>query len=323
MKQLALVLFLVQSLGLAAQQPKTELPFVAYWANGDTYLFDVYKVKHEYEGDSLRKFDSTYYRASFTVIDSTAEQYTISWKIIDGYTNRPLSHLEPGSPSDMFHMTGDITEVIYKTNEVGAFQELVNGAAIRQQLLALFKAATKQAAEEKKVPLDTLSRVMVPMVDVISSDEGIMSLLFKEISEFHSPMGGSFQPEDTLRFENEYPDLVNGGTMPADAVFFFTEVDTTEGYCAYRLTQKPGAAGFRKIMTGLMSKMGYDGNTSGMFDDIKVDIEDVTDARYFYYPCIPLRLDVQRKIAVTTPNSTRNTIERLQVSLVAESDGGE
>ena len=58
----------------------TKIPFIAYWAKGDSYKFKMKKSIEKTKNDKSIRNDSIVYDAFFTVLDSSATSYKISWK---------------------------------------------------------------------------------------------------------------------------------------------------------------------------------------------------------------------------------------------------
>ena len=65
---------------LAQEAPDTTaVPFVAYWAIGDSYNFRITKIKKKWINKKQVRDDSSSYIANFQVLDSTENGYTIQW----------------------------------------------------------------------------------------------------------------------------------------------------------------------------------------------------------------------------------------------------
>ena len=144
MNQKSWFAFLTAMIFIAASalgQPDTlKVPFVAGWAVGDTFHFNITKIKQTWQGKNMTQNDSSQYRAHFEVIDADTSAYTIRWQVenalfntfnIPGHLRKKLSRYE-------------VTSVIYTTDKTGAFKGIQNWQEISNMITIIMEENLKK-----------------------------------------------------------------------------------------------------------------------------------------------------------------------------------
>lgn len=292
------------------------IPFVAYWEKGDSYDFIITKIRHQWKDGDLVKNDSVSYRANFAVIDSTETSYKIRWTYQTqlGEINIP-ENLLPDNADD------NITEVIYSTDELGAFEEVENWREIANQMNGIFDSVfqaieTKANADDKE-DIDFLKNMITNLKSIYSSKEGIENLVAKELRIFHFPMGVEFSTTEPIHYEDELPNLLGGAPIKADGVIQIEEFDEDKGFCVLTQQMSINPNDTKKILTDLFTKMGLDESSAKEAIDIsQIEMTDNNRYEYFYYPGIPYFIQTHRKVLmnISNQNGRREDILRIQIT---------
>ena len=98
-----------------SQSKSMTVPFVSYWALGDTYNFKVSKINEQWKEDKLIKIDTTAYLANFEVIDSTENSYKIKWS----FQTQLVNNIELSDRVLEKLAKYQMTHVIYRTSSLG------------------------------------------------------------------------------------------------------------------------------------------------------------------------------------------------------------
>ncbi len=122
-----LVILLFCGLGFG-QNDSLSVQFVAYWDLGDSYDYRITKIKKTFDNKETISSDSTTYFGTFTVIDSTANEYLINWKYKANFTDLPLEY------SELLNNNNIVLDFKYKTNEFGEFLELENWQEVAETI---------------------------------------------------------------------------------------------------------------------------------------------------------------------------------------------
>lgn len=173
---------------------------VAYWNLNESYVYEVIQSSFSKEGDKEAKSDSISMKAKVTVIDSTETSYTIMWEFSD-YNVRESAF------SPKLETLLKAQKVIYRTDELGSFQELLNWEEVRDNLIARTKESiallsSQYESEEFKENID---KAMNTTLQTISSKEYITNKEIEQVLLFHTFMGGLYKLGEIIKSEIEMP----------------------------------------------------------------------------------------------------------------------
>ena len=211
---IALACLLFLSLFSNAQNIPTDTsaPVVAYWRLGEKKTIRITKTVEKTKGGNQESFATNSCEAVITVKDSVKEGYTLQWKYTSlGNGEKPLQ-----SMPEIYTLFKNLV-VVYKTNDVGSFSELVNYAEVKKLIDASFSSFSKTAKDTSLA----FRNAMKEMQAVFKSRESIEQLILKDISLFHTPFGLEY----TLRKqeqEAELPNFLGGDPWPAVQSFQLT-----------------------------------------------------------------------------------------------------
>src|SRR5690606_28168492 len=184
----------------------TKVAFVSYWSLGDSYDFKVTKINQQWREGQLTKDQKEEYIANFTVIDSTENSYTISWS----YENDLGSTYQ--IPEELLEKFSKykITEIKYKTSEVGDLVEILNWKEVGETMNALFDDIVEVLGEKDVEKKEALKAAMLPFKQIYSSQQGVEQLVLKELQYFHFPLGVEFDITEPLVYDDEIPNMFGG-----------------------------------------------------------------------------------------------------------------
>ncbi|WP_029901803.1 hypothetical protein [Prevotella sp. 10(H)] len=159
---------------------------VAYWDKGDVYEYQIINKRTQYKNAQLISCDSLIYNVDITVLDSTANSYTIEWLYKDNI-NKGL-------------------KIVYKTNEMGEFDEVMNWDEIRK---FLEKAA------------DTMTQ---------NKDTDIETVGVKEIIQYHMFYGMKYKVDELIETETAIPNVFGAEPFTAETTYLLEEIYSDETY---------------------------------------------------------------------------------------------
>jgi hypothetical protein len=177
----------------------TSAPVVAYWNKGDKKEFVIRKLTSKIQGKNVTKSDISY-RALLTVIDSTADGYTIEW--IYKYDFKKQIAIQ--GFEDLFN---DL-KIVYTTDDVGSFKELVNYQDIKSFMEKAITAYSKTIKDTAG-----MSMIINQVKRIFSSRESIEQLVLREINLYHTPYGAEFTVSKVQQ-ETELPNFLGGDPWP-------------------------------------------------------------------------------------------------------------
>lgn len=176
---------------------------IAYWSEGDVKDYTAWYYRYSYQNNKLASVDSNQYHVRISVLEELPTNYTLSWQIqIDEeYLSDPFAEIING------------LVIKYKTDELGAFSEVINIEEIMEVLKRSFDEAEKQLSElpeEGQLALENIE-------NSISNREGIELLLIKDIRLFHQAFGYEYYIDQAGIYEIEIPNLFGGEPYPGIA----------------------------------------------------------------------------------------------------------
>ncbi len=288
------------------------IPFVAYWAVGDSYDFKVSKIKKRWKEGVLTKNDSSSYVCNFTVLDSTETSYRIKWSYKSSLDNFQLPSLLLKKMPE-----STLTEIIYQTTELGEFVSIENWEEIAAEMKSTFDALLEGLTEEGDVPRKELEKSLKPFMEIYQTKQGIESMVLKELQQFHFPFGVEFSPVDTIYYEDELPNMMGGDPIRSDVALYIDAVDYDNGFCILEERRSLNKEDTRKFLTDVFRKMGFgeDEEMAEILDAAKFDVNDTNTYEYYYYPGVPLKITCKRETNMKTGTEGQIAIELTEIEL--------
>jgi hypothetical protein len=295
-----------------SQIDTTTVPFVSYWAKGDSYNFEVTKVEQEWKMGNKVRNDTSSYVVNFTVLDSTANDYTIKWS----YINELKKFGIPSNLRERFSKYENI-DVIYKTTELGEFVEIVNWKEISDTMKDMFAVIVDVLSETKTIDRETLEQSMAPLLKVYESKEGIEQLVFKELYFFHFPFGVEFSATEPIEYEEFLPNLFGGDPIRGETKVFFDTINFEEDYCVMRKQMNISPEDTKELLSTLFKQMGLDEEEfTKELEKSTMRIEDDHRFEYYYYPGIPISIHTNRKLEIKIKGEELKKLEQIFVEWI-------
>ncbi len=303
-----------------AQTDSTKVAFVSYWSVGDSYDFKVSKITKKWDKDNQLKEDKQTYVANFTVIDSTANSYTVRWKYENELKN---TYQIPDELVQRFSKYS-VTEIIYKTSEVGDLIEVVNWKEIGKNMNNMFNDLIAVLGKGDKKLKKTLEDALGPMKEIYSSKEGVEGLVLKELQYFHYPMGVEFDYSEPFLYEDELPNLLGGDPIKGKGKLTFTSVDPDEGFCIMKQELTLDPEDTKKLILGVFKTLNIDDKEAvEMLQKAVFTINDNNVFEYYFNPGIPHRIETLREMNLDISDAKMKRIEQVIIELLYDEEEGE
>jgi hypothetical protein len=244
MKYLCAILLLICCETAFAQkkEKETRVPCIAYWKKGETKAYLITRKKEKTSGGKTSTGENFSIETKITVVDSTAEGYTVHWV----YSIPP--ELEKGSMMHAVAQIMDGLKFVYKTDDVGSFTELVNWEEIRDFYIDMLKLQLQGQAMDS-----TKQKIVDETLAIFQKREVIESMAIKEIQLFHAPYGLMFSTKDTS-VNTAVTIPVTDEPMPAIQSWRITEVGQDGDNFRLVITQNIDPTGVGKVIESIMKK---------------------------------------------------------------------
>lgn len=179
---------------------------IGYWSKNETQSYVITIDKYKLNKSDTTSHDRYKFNVDIVVKDSTADSYTLEWK----YKNYEIES-ENEILKKIMSMSEDMT-VLVKTDEFGAFEEVVNW----KELSAYMKnITTKLRKEYKDAP--TLVKLIKQVENTYDNKAAIESNTINEIQQFFSFHGGKYALGEVYEGNTKTPNMY--GTEPFDTEF--------------------------------------------------------------------------------------------------------
>lgn len=312
MKNLLLLLsFFFVSITLS-QENKEAIPFVAYWAKGDSYDFRVTKIKQKIKRGVIEKNDSSSYKVNFQVIDSTEKNYKIKWSYETDLKklNIPAKFLGAFSKYKK-------TDVVYTTDELGAFIAIENWKEIATMMQNLFADAIEVVDDSSAIDKDEFSQAMKPLLKIYNSKEGIEQLVFKELQYFHRFFGLEYPIGKKIQYEEELPNMFGGKAIKGDAQIYIDSINLEKNYCALVQEMKLNPKDTKNVITTLFKKMKMNNKeVNEALKSAQFDIVDFNKYEYDYILGVPIKIEANRQSLIQIASEEGIGIDKTIIELI-------
>lgn len=320
-KLLTLSLFLLSAQSLISQVDKDPIAFIAYWSEGDSYDFKVTKISQTWNNELLIKKDSSQYVANFLVLEENENSYKIQWS----YRNQLFSSFQENlkrNNDDIEIMSSipskyDTLSIIYKTSELGEFLEIENWKEISDLIIDLFHEIEQGLGSQNPESTEEIKNVMTSLLEIYSSKEGIEQLVLKDLQYFHSPFGYEYDTADTIKYEQELPNMLGGEPIKCLGTINFEEIDLANSFCVLREELIINPDDTKRLTIQLLKNLGFDNNNiDEVFHTAVFDILDLNLYEYYFYPGVPHSIYGSRKIIVEVNEERNEKLDELIIELI-------
>ena len=313
MKLRSLLLLLFLSTHLYGQSDTSKVAFIAYWSIGDSYDFKITKINQQWKADKLTSDNKQEYIAKFTVLDSTDKSYIISWT----YKNDLGSTYQIPEKLRNRFAKYEITEIKYKTSEVGDFLEVLNWKEVGEVMSNMIDDLVDVLGEGDKEKREKLKSGMEAVKQVYSSQQGIEQMVLKELHYIHFPMGVEFDITEPVLYDETLPNMFGGEPIKAKTEISFESVDHEEGFCVFKQEMALNPEDTKSLIKEVFSRMKL--NDKEMQEALKkavVEINDHNRYEFYYNPGIPHRIETLRESVIDMNNDKGKRIDKTIIELI-------
>lgn len=312
-KLLILITLLTLTTKLFSQIDSTKIAFIAYWSIGDSYDYKILKTTQQWKEETLTKDEKQSYIATFTVIDSTEDSYTINWSFENDFESTYKIPVELREKFSKYQLT----EIKYKTSEVGVFLEIINWIEVRDIMKSMFEDIVEVLGENDEKKKDALQTLLKPLRDIYSTKQGIEQIVLKELQYFHFPMGLEYDITEPLIYDDEIANMFGGKPIRAKAKLYFENVDFDESFCVIKQEMSLDPNDTKEVLKQIFKRMRLeDQEIKKALKTAIFQIKDTNVYEYYFNPGIPLRIETERESILDTDKEKLRRIDKTIIELV-------
>jgi len=217
---------------------------IGYWDKNEKQTYIVTNESYKVKDSDTTSRESYKYAVDITIVDSTADSYTIDWFYHD-YDIKADNELIKKLSSIAEDMT-----VTIMTDGLGAFKEVKNWKDIRDFILKGTKILKK---ETKDIP--NIDKVIKQMEDMYSTKESIEAAAIKEIQQFYTYHGGKYKLGEEISASMKVANLYGGEPFDTEVTLWLDEINTEDNNSIIRMQQIVNSEQLTKTTFDYLTKM--------------------------------------------------------------------
>lgn len=199
---------------------------IGYWDKKEKQVYKVVETEYKIKDEDTTSVDVLKYTVDITIVDSTADSYVMDWHYKDYEVQTENSLLMKLSKLN------DNTSVRIRTDEFGAFQEVVNWKEVRNNLL---KATRLLKKEMKKIP--EMKKFIDQIENLYGTKESIETAVAKDIQQFLTFHGGIYEFHEEYKASMKLPNIYGGEPFDSDVTVWVDEVNADDNNFVIRMEQ--------------------------------------------------------------------------------------
>jgi hypothetical protein len=229
---------------------------IAKWNKGDTKTFYILHNKESYEAGKPKENNPFGYLAYLTVLDKNSAGYTMQWRM---ELPDQLKKLNPHLADSLPVFNG--LKIIYKTDEMGGFSELVNWQEVRDAYIGMADLSVPKGENT------TMDSIMDRVKSMFSTQKMVENAFIQDIQIYHGPYGYTYSTRGT-RVQTQLPSPFGNDPLPAVTSTRITELRPKLDYFKLSNIQEIDQAATAKLLNDVFKKMG-------LTDDKRIPMEEL------------------------------------------------
>ncbi len=250
----------------------TSATCIAFWNNKDTRVYQIKHSKEKLESGIQKSFAEGFYEAHLRVIDSSETGFTIEWIYKNFRTSLGSEHTLNSLNTIMEGL-----KIVYKTDDVGMFTELVNWEEVRDFAIANYEKAVAAKAQNKEF-VAALNQIK----SIFQTKENIETLLIKEVQLFHAPYGIEYFTSGTV-IETQLANVTGGLPFPATITLKLDELNVPVDKCMVSLIQRIDKGKAGPIIAAMLKKLSSNPIESEAEINKQIKDMEISDLNQFTY----------------------------------------
>jgi hypothetical protein len=238
---------------------------VTYFDKGDKefYNIDFNRIKIK-DGDTISN-NKISYNVEINVIDETENSYTMEW----------IYKEFQGVPTDLQSLLSSFmtkNKVIYKTDELGSFEEVLNWKDIVENNKKMYSNFSKLFKDNPE-----MQKVLEQVKSTLNTKESIENMYCKDIKQFHYFHGIKLTMGETIEEVIQVPNNFGGEPFTADVICYLQSIISEEDAYVVRAIQEVSgeqlAKATKEFIIKLNPKLANEPMPEGIFDSLQNEIE--------------------------------------------------
>jgi hypothetical protein len=222
MKTLTLTLMILASMAYNASHAQiseadSTVQVIGYWSKNDKQSFSFKSDKYSVTGSDTTERETIITAIDITVLDSTANSYTVEWlyKSVKSNTSNPLMK--------KFYPLAQNVKFIIKTDEMGSFTELLNVHELQD-----YSVRTAATLKKELKGMAGAEAFIKMFQQTFATKESIENELIDEIYQFYYFHGGKYKMGEPVTTQLQLPNAGGGKPLDAELVIQVSEINAAD-----------------------------------------------------------------------------------------------
>jgi hypothetical protein len=199
---------------------------IGYWDLNEKQSYIITQEKYKVKDSDTTSREFYKYAVDMTIVDSTANSYVIDWFYKD---------YEIQSDNELIQKLASITEdmnVRVRTDELGAFQEVINWEEVRDYILKGTKLLKK---ETKNIP--NMDKFIKQLEGMYSTKESIELGAVKEMQQFYTFHGAKYEFGQEYNADMKVANLYGGEPFDTKVTVWLDDLNPDDNNFIIRMQQ--------------------------------------------------------------------------------------
>jgi hypothetical protein len=227
-KYYLVIFFILKTLSVFAQINPTDstAQVIGYWEKNEKQSYSIATDKIKLSGSDTTSREIIKYDVDIFIIDSTAESYTIEWfyKNYSIDTDNKLVKKLASMAQDM--------KVIIKTDEFGAFEEVLNWEEVRDYIKKGINDMKKEFNNQT-----VLDKILQQIEDTYYTKAAIESAAILDILQFYTFHGAQYKLGELLKMERQLQNLIGPEPFDTQLTVYLDEINIEDDNYVLRASE--------------------------------------------------------------------------------------
>ena len=179
------------------------IAMIAFWEMNDERVYEFVETEEKLK-KGVKTLKKSNYDLTMTILDSSATNYRVKWQ----YDNHEIDYEMEAMEKEILEICGNIP-VEYRTNELGAFETIVNWEEMKTKIDEAFTTVINKEA----LP-DSIKLGLTNMITSMFSSEAQVNFWARDLNFFHYLYGASLHRTQPFEGVKNYTNPFIKTTMP-------------------------------------------------------------------------------------------------------------
>lgn len=200
---------------------------ISYWEIGEKQNYTISHEKVKLTDSDTTSRELTTYDVEVTVLEQTDKSYTVQWL----YKNINTDNTNP-TIQKLLNISKEMT-VIFKTDELGVFIEVVNWQEVKDYILKASAALRKEFVNKPE-----MENILDQLEATYSSKTAIESASIRDIQQFHTFHGAQYKLGEFLEGKMKVPNIYGPEPFDSDFTVYLDEINEENNNFVMRASQE-------------------------------------------------------------------------------------